>query len=991
MFTFKMVLPDTSVMGAWESELTIRIGAFDPLIVSLPCKLNAFCLQNKTTGAVSVSVQAMPYGTHSVTVIQTINHTPVASSPKILFDLLPHSTTRQPQRDSLNHHEDTVSFAAVSESCAQNGVKIESVAIISSLADGLNGQSILLLKLATHLSRKKIKVKWIACDENSPKANDETSAEVSLLKTFNIEYVQAIMKMDPALFEYFGQSLPNVVSSFKGSDQGDGNASELPEEIRKLMNDTIFPVVEAVRTLDVVHFTTRALRRWEDELLLYAVREAGVSVVLAEPGNVENGIVSGADAFVVPSRFLQRHLNHILPEVPTHILPPSIDEHNFRPFWSTDEEGGSPDEKKKRKTKSEGLLNIAFIGRLTSLKSPGIFISVAAIIKDAWEKAQRGIGYSSTNLPRLKFSMIGVGDLLESLRSASKRMELDITFMHIPNKNMSSFLSLNVDLVLHTTVSNESFGYSNLEAMASEVPVVTFGVGGVEEYLSANSEAPKVGVVVPPGNINEMAFATLNLLSNDFERRSMGMRARKYVMRPDSPYQKQRVSDRYIRITSGILCQKLQASLPFGEMEQFAYSEFPLMVAHFSKDNPSDVQLMPSARAFRDFRALHLIQRGDHFGGGEAVSNPLGFLRNHNSSFQNVTDFYDNDWVLLREKYKNVAMPHPITGGNLTPWAWERRGNRFLTSPHKLAHDIEQLKYLVSIGRIPSEFQKLLIQPYEAVLREVVLALQSSASQHSDENIDVALYALKRNQLKRLWTAYNANIHIYPGRLTSKHTHGYKLINPHLNFAQLGLEYTEQFDPVVIVDDFFTPGALDFLYNYFLESTFWYTVKHGYVGAHHDDGMAHPVLEQLVEEIKQRFPRIVKDYPLVNLWAYKSSQDHHGIPVHSDDSMVSFNIWITPNRANLDPDLSGLVIHRSRHPTDWDFAAGNELDKISNIQQYVRRDGAPASIKIPYRSNRVVIFDSTLFHETDTTKFRKGYRNRRINLSVLFGLKKNNT
>jgi len=40
---------------------------------------------------------------------------------------------------------------------------------------------------------------------------------------------------------------------------------------------------------------------------------------------------------------------------------------------------------------------------------------------------------------------------------------------------------------------------------------------------------------------------------------------------------------------------------------------------------------------------------------------------------------------------------------------------------------------------------------------------------------------------------------------------------------------------------------------------------------------------------------------------------------------------------------------------------------------------------IPYRANRAVIFDSDLFHQTDTIRFKPGYCNRRINVTLLYG------
>jgi hypothetical protein len=46
---------------------------------------------------------------------------------------------------------------------------------------------------------------------------------------------------------------------------------------------------------------------------------------------------------------------------------------------------------------------------------------------------------------------------------------------------------------------------------------------------------------------------------------------------------------------------------------------------------------------------------------------------------------------------------------------------------------------------------------------------------------------------------------------------------------------------------------------------------------------------------------------------------------------------------------------------------------------------ASNNITVPYAQNRAVIFDSSLVHKTDTFRFAKGYENRRINLTFLFG------
>ena len=49
--------------------------------------------------------------------------------------------------------------------------------------------------------------------------------------------------------------------------------------------------------------------------------------------------------------------------------------------------------------------------------------------------------------------------------------------------------------------------------------------------------------------------------------------------------------------------------------------------------------------------------------------------------------------------------------------------------------------------------------------------------------------------------------------------------------------------------------------------------------------------------------------------------------------------------------------------------------------------GAPCNLPcvVPAKKAGAVVFDSDLFHETDTIHFKPGYENRRINITLLFG------
>jgi hypothetical protein len=128
----------------------------------------------------------------------------------------------------------------------------------------------------------------------------------------------------------------------------------------------------------------------------------------------------------------------------------------------------------------------------------------------------------------------------------------------------------------------------------------------------------------------------------------------------------------------------------------------------------------------------------------------------------------------------------------------------------------------------------------------------------------------------------------------------------------------------------------------------------------------------------------MKGHFLQYLWAYKYDSQYTGINTHADQAAVNVNLWITPDDANLDKSSGGLVVFTAKPPEDWDFAQYN-TDTDFVMEQLLKPTGF-ANCTVPHRQNRAVVFDSALFHHTDEFKFKKGYKNRRINLTLLYGV-----
>jgi len=75
-----------------------------------------------------------------------------------------------------------------------------------------------------------------------------------------------------------------------------------------------------------------------------------------------------------------------------------------------------------------------------------------------------------------------------------------------------------MDIVVHASIEPEPFGMVIPEGMAAEKPVIAADAGGPAEIVSPGID----GFLVPPGNIDKMAGAILELANNPDKRKIMG-------------------------------------------------------------------------------------------------------------------------------------------------------------------------------------------------------------------------------------------------------------------------------------------------------------------------------------------------------------------------------------------------------------------------------------------------------------------------------------
>ncbi len=334
--------------------------------------------------------------------------------------------------------------------------------------------------------------------------------------------------------------------------------------------------------------------------------------------------------------------------------------------------------------------------------------------------------------------------------------------------------------------------------------------------------------------------------------------------------------------------------------------------------------------------------------------------------------------------YSNLATAQNALGNrqealaNFTKRFYLERGEKPLlpnhksfltTSKAKIDHDIEQFQHLHAIGNRDRPFDQM-AELYESVRNETRWPTG-----------DEPLVALSPDHLKRIGASYNRAFYVSQAPALES-----SAINADLDTDAITKAYFSGVDgikEVATVDALLTEDALVALRKFLQQSTIWYDVyRRGYLGAYFGEGLECGLLLQIAEELSKKFPAIFRDHKLNQIWANKYDSKLSGIGLHADFAAVNINFWITPDEANLNPENGGLVVYGHEAPLDWDFESYNRDEQ--KIRGYLDDHNSQSTV-IPYRCNRMGIFNSDLFHETDTIDFKPGYENRRINVTMLFG------
>ena len=232
-------------------------------------------------------------------------------------------------------------------------------------------------------------------------------------------------------------------------------------------------------------------------------------------------IISPSGYYISESRFLGKYRDKIV------VIPNGINIEDFDIPYSKEEcrdKLGLPIDENM----------ILFVGILSPYKGPDVLLrAMPKILK---------------NIPNTKLVLVGSGGMKEELERLSKKIGIEdyVKFVGFVEESLKPLYYKAADVFcLPSTMSTESFGIVNLEAMACGVPIVASKIGGIPDAVKDGEN----GLLVPPRDPEKLADAIIYLLENENIRKKMGKNGREKV----EDYSWERIAEMTEKVYKGVV------------------------------------------------------------------------------------------------------------------------------------------------------------------------------------------------------------------------------------------------------------------------------------------------------------------------------------------------------------------------------------------------------------------------------------------------------
>lgn len=286
--------------------------------------------------------------------------------------------------------------------------------------------------------------------------------QVDDTETLNIE---ALMHNIIDTLDWFGKT--NLVKCSKIQSECSRQRSEIifffiPKTARRMIQK----MVGNFEGYDSLVFANS--KSLADVLLVRVARFAGVKKVIMDLPNLGPNPATNADVVVAPSYDTAQESSVAQQNGEKTVIHPGIDHANYEYKAKT-----------YRDDKTLRTIKIGFVARLEPEKSPGLFIHLCASLISQCQKEESNFSY--------KFIIVGGGKLSSSLKRLAKLKNVEIDFKGFVNPSKIGPTLSDIDILINPSlVRGETFCITNIEAMFMGTPIVSFGAGGVSDYLQSS-------------------------------------------------------------------------------------------------------------------------------------------------------------------------------------------------------------------------------------------------------------------------------------------------------------------------------------------------------------------------------------------------------------------------------------------------------------------------------------------------------------------------
>jgi len=210
-----------------------------------------------------------------------------------------------------------------------------------------------------------------------------------------------------------------------------------------------------------------------------------------------------------------------------------------------------------------------------------------------------------------------------------------------------------------------------------------------------------------------------------------------------------------------------------------------------------------------------------------------------------------------------------------------------------------------------------------------------------------------------------------------------EILNHALDLAEIHKQY--QTDGIVVVDNFLIPKyslrLRDFTLFYNKKEDIYkdYAAINFY--RYDPTRVWFSLLSDIVDQSKLKF-NFLSQSDFIRGWSFIYDNISDGVNIHADPAGINLNYWVTPDECmDLASNTNGLDIWTICPPPDWGHDLYNKRPDL--CIKYVEEHKAHR-VSVPYRFNRLIIFNSKFFHKTQPVRAKPGYENRRVNYTFLY-------